>query len=125
MIKAHAITSKLQQEYVNFKTIMAQTLPFISESKQEKKLTMITQLPLYKDTDVQHTTSSCKCSLCPQIVALCIDYASKGSILTIKSKVWYLISVFQRNKRSIYHLFKAVRYFPPSIQSRQSVNSKL
>ena len=36
MVKAHAVPLKLQQESVNFRTIMAQTLPFISESKQEK-----------------------------------------------------------------------------------------
>ena len=36
MVKAHEVPSKLGQESLNFKTIMAQTLPFISESKQGK-----------------------------------------------------------------------------------------
>ena len=36
MVKAHAVPSKLWHESVNFKTIMAQALPFISESKQGK-----------------------------------------------------------------------------------------
>ena len=36
MVKAHAVPLKLPQESVNFKTIMARTIPFISESKQGK-----------------------------------------------------------------------------------------
>ena len=36
MVKAHAVTSKLWHKSGNLQTIMAQTLPLISESKQEK-----------------------------------------------------------------------------------------
>ena len=78
---------------------MAQTLPLISERKQEK-LTMLTQLPFHKTriSDTKLLYANVKC------VKRVYCWVSRV-IWAIKGKERYLISVFQSNERSIYNTY--------------------